>query len=200
MNRHDEIKSLLTASRKMLTNPLVSESISEIRKSHGILTEQEYETYSSGDDVVDKVNIAKSVEDEAEKAEKKNEDEKTQKYRISGGLLVMHGFNKSELELTTDEKAAFQETMNEFTGEVSDLADFKPLKIYQNDVEWGGTLLEENIEFYFSLKDGVYIEGTMMKVDDNFMMLVGKLKNYYQKFKSKWAKVLAARKKTKSEG
>lgn len=199
MNKHDEIKSLLSASRKMLTNPLVSESISEIRKSHGILTEQEYETYESGDEVVDKINIAKSVEDEAEKAEKKNEDEKTQKYRISGGLLVMHGFNKSELELTTDEKAAFQETMNEFTGEVSDLADFKPLKIYQNDVEWGGTLLEENIEFYFSLKDGVYIEGTMMKVDDEFLDLMSKLKNYFVKFKSKWAKVIATRKKTKPE-
>lgn len=199
MNRHDEIKSLLSASRKMLTNPLVSESISEIRKSHGILTEQEYETYESGDEVVDKINIAKSVEDEAEKAEKKNEDEKTQKYRISGGLLVMHGFNKSDLELTTDEKAAFQETMNEFTGEVSDLADFKPLKIYQNDVEWGGKLLEEDIDFYFSLKDGVYIEGTMMKVDDEFIDLMSKLKNYFVKFKSKWAKVIATRKKTKPE-
>jgi hypothetical protein len=199
MDRHDEIKSLLSASRKLLTNQQISESISEIRKSHGIITEQEYETYSSGDDVVDKINVAKSVEDETEKAEKKNEDEKTQKYRISGGLLVMHGYKKSELELTTDEKAAFQETMNEFTEDVSDLSDFNPLKVYTNDVEWSGKLLEEDINFYFSLKDGVYVEGTMMKVDDEFIELMSKLKNYFVKFKSKWSKVIATRKKTKSE-
>jgi hypothetical protein len=199
MDRHDEIKSLLSASRKLLTNQQISESVKQIRKSYGIITEQEYETYNSGDEVVDKLNIAKSVEDEAEKAEKKNEDEKTQKYRISGGLLVMHGYNKSELELTTEEKGAFQETMNEFTEDVSDLADFNPLKVYTNDVEWSGKLLEEDINFYFSLKDGVYVEGTMMKVDDEFIELMSKLKIYFVKFKSKWSKVIATRKKTKSE-
>jgi hypothetical protein len=199
MDRHDEIKSLLSASRKLLTNQQISESVNKIRKSYGIITEEEYETYNSGDEVVDKLNIAKSVEDETEKAEKKNEDEKTQKYRISGGLLVMHGYKKSELELTTDEKAAFQETMNEFTEDVSDLSDFNPLKVYTNDVEWSGKLLEEDINFYFSLKDGVYVEGTMMKVDDEFIELMSKLKNYFVKFKSKWSKVIATRKKTKSE-
>jgi hypothetical protein len=205
MDRHDEIKTLLSASRKLLTNQQISESISEIRKSHGIITEQddfdEYETASSGDAVVDKINVAQSVEDETEKAQKKNEDEKTQKYRISGGLLKMHGFSKSELELTTDEKAAFQETMDEFVNEVSDLVDFNEMKVYKNNVEWSGTILDLDINFLFLLNEnnGVYIEGNMMKVDDNFMTLVGKLKNYYQKFKSKWAKVLAARKKTKTE-
>ena len=205
MDRHDEIKSLLSASRKLLTNQFVNEEVVDIKKSYGIIKEQddfdEYETASSGDAVVDKVNVAQSVEDETEKAEKKNENEKTQKYRISGGLLIMHGFNKSELELTTDEKAAFQETMDEFVNEVSDLVDFNEMKVYKNNVEWSGTILDLDIDFLYSLNEnnGVYIEGNMMKVDDNFMMLVGKLKNYYQKFKSKWAKVLAARKKTKSE-
>lgn len=207
MNKHDEIKSLLSASRKMLTTQFVTEHVQDIKKSYGLIKEQdddfdEYETASSGDAVVDKVNIAKSVEDETEKAQKKNSDEKTQKYRISGGLLVIHGLNKSDLELTTDEKAAFQETMDEFVNEVSDLVDFNELKVYKSNVEWSGTILDLDIDFRYSLNEnnGVYIEGTMMKVDDNFMMLVGKLKNYYQKFKSKWAKVLAARKKTKSEG
>jgi hypothetical protein len=204
MDRHDEIKSLLSASRKLLTNQQISESVNQIRKSYGILKEEKYEyetAMSSGDEVVDKVNVAKSVEDEAEKAEKKNEDEKTQKYRISGGLLVMHGDEKSDLELTTEEKAAFQETMDEFINEVSDLTDFKPLRVYQNNVEWSGTILDLDIDFLFSIREnnGVYIEGDMMKVDDDFMTLMGKLKNYYQKFKSKWSKVLAARKKTKSE-
>jgi hypothetical protein len=205
MDRHDEIKSLLSASRKLLTTQLVTEHVQNIKKSYGIIKEQdtfdEYETASTGDDVFNKMNIAKSVEYETEKAQKKNEDEKTQKYRISGGILKMHGFDKSELELTTDEKAAFQETMDEFVNEVSDLVDFNEMKVYKNNVEWSGTILDLNVNFLFLLNEnnGVYIEGDMMKVDDNFMTLIGKLKNYYQKFKSKWSKVLAARKKTKSE-
>ena len=201
MNRHDEIKSLLRASRKMLTNDTINEHFLQIKKNYGLINEQDYETASSGDDVVDKVNIAKSVEDETEKAQKKNEDEKSQKYRISGGIMVIHGDSKSDLELTTDEKMAFQETMDEFVNEVSDLVDFNPIKIYKTNVEWSGKILDMDIDFMYSISEnnGVYIEGSMMKVDDNFLMLVGKLKNYYQKFKSKWAKVLASRKKTKSE-
>jgi hypothetical protein len=200
MNRHDEIKSLLSASRKMLSNETINEHVLQIKKNYGLLTEEEYETASSGDAVVDKVNIAKSVEDETEKVQK-NEDEKTQKYRISGGIMVIHGDSKSDLELTTDEKMAFQETMDEFVNEVSDLVDFNPLKVYKTNVEWSGKILDMDIDFMFSISEnnGVYIEGSMMKVDENFLMLMSKLKNYYQKFKSKWAKVLASRKKTKSE-
>jgi len=36
----------------------------------------------------------------------------------------------------------------------------------------------------------------MMKIDENYLDMVSKLQSYYEKFKSKWAKVLAGRKKT----
>ncbi len=36
----------------------------------------------------------------------------------------------------------------------------------------------------------------MIKTDEKFLDMVNKLKVYYDKFKSKWAKVLASRKKT----
>ena len=51
-------------------------------------------------------------------------------------------------------------------------------------------ILEEN---------GVYIQGDMIKTDEKFLEMVNKLKVYYEKFKSKWAKVLASRKKTSSD-
>jgi len=35
-----------------------------------------------------------------------------------------------------------------------------------------------------------------MKLDENLLEMVTKLQTYYEKFKSKWAKVLATRKKT----
>jgi hypothetical protein len=35
-----------------------------------------------------------------------------------------------------------------------------------------------------------------MKVDENFLDMVSKLQTYYEKFKSKWAKIIAGKKKT----
>jgi hypothetical protein len=48
-----------------------------------------------------------------------------------------------------------------------------------------------------SPNNGIYISGEMMKLDENLLTTVNKLQTFYEKFKSKWAKVLAVRKKTK---
>jgi hypothetical protein len=197
-NSHDEIKQLLEASRKLLNNETINE---DIRKQYGLLIEQGVDL--TDDNVTSKINVTKSVKDKidydtAEDGEEESEDDKKQAYRISGGLLVLHGKDQTDLELTTDEKIAFQETMDEFVADVSDMADFNKLNVYTNNVEWSGTLIEFDIEFFFSIgeENGVYINGEMLKVDDEFLNLIGKLKTYYEKFKSKWAGVLASRKKT----
>lgn len=196
-NTHDEIKNLLKASRNMLSSTINEEQVKNIRQKYSLLTEEEYETGSS---VVDKMNITKSVEDRIDDDVKSKKD-KSQAYRISGGILVLNGKEQSELELTTDEKIAFQETMDEFIAEVSDLVDFNKLNVYTNNVEWSGKIIDFDIEFFFSIgeENGMYINGDMIKTDQNFLDLLGKLKTYYEKFKSKWAKVLASRKKTKKE-
>ena len=203
-NSHDEIKKLLEASRKLLNNETINE---DIRRQYGLLTEQGVDL--TGDNVTQKVNIAKSVDDtiDYETAdtdgdgyddEEESKDDKTQGYRISGGILVLHGKEQTDLELTTDEKIAFQETMDEFTTDVSDMVDFDKLNVYSNNVEWSGKLIEYDVEFFFSIGEdnGVYINGEMMKMDDEFIGFITKLKSYYEKFKSKWASILASRKKT----
>ena len=203
-NSHDEIKKLLEASRKLLNNETINE---DIRRQYGLLTEQGVDL--TGDNVTKKINVAKSVEDTIDyetadtdgdgyNDEEESKDDKTQGYRISGGILVLHGKEQTDLELTTDEKIAFQETMDEFVAEVSDMVDFNKLNVYTNNVEWSGKLIEQYIEFFFSIgeENGIYIEGEMIKADDEFLGLITKLNTYYQKFKSKWAKILASRKKT----
>jgi hypothetical protein len=192
-NSYDEIKKLLNASNKML-NRNINE---DIKKKYGILKEQ--------DDINNKINPIKDTE-EAIEEEKNPTKDKQQGYRISGGVMTLHGKDNSELELTTDEKVAFQETMDDFIEQVSDLVDFQSLNVYQNDVEWGGKIIDFDIEFYFAIgeNNGIYINGDMVKVDENFLDMITKLRTYYEKFKSKWAKVLASRKKTtpniKNEG
>jgi hypothetical protein len=112
--------------------------------------------------------------------------------------LKLHGKDRSDLDITTDEKVAFQETMDEFVEEVSDLVDFETLNVYKNSVEWSGKLIDEDIEFIFTIGEdsGIYINGEMIKVDSEFLTMINKLQQFYQKFKSKWGRVLASRKKT----
>ena len=198
-NSHDEIKQLLNVSRRLLGDNNVNE---DIRRQYGLLTEQGVDL--TDNNVTSKINVTKSVEDKIDydtadtEEEIESEDDKKQAYRISGGLLVLHGKEQTDLELTTDEKIAFQETMDEFVTNVSDMVDFNKLNVYSNNVEWSGKLIEFDIEFFFSIgeENGVYINGEMLKADDEFISLITKLKTFYEKFKSKWAGVLSSRKKT----
>lgn len=178
--RYDEIKNLLKKSRMIL------EQSSQINVAQDVESrlqqDQDYETAEPGDD----------------KQEENSPRDKQQKYRISGGILALHGKDRNDLDITSDEKLAFQETMDEFVEEVSDLVDFNTLNVYPNNVEWSGKLIDEDIDFIFTIGEdsGVYINGQMIKMDDDFMNTINKLQQYYQKFKSKWGRVLANRKKT----
>jgi hypothetical protein len=194
-NSHDEIKRLVEASRKMLSNNTLNEDINSIRKKHGIINEQDN---LISNNVTQKVNVTKNVEDKIEDSTDDTPDDKSQGYRVVGGIIVLHGKDNSDLELTTDEKIAFQETMNEFVAEVSDLVDFNKLNLYPNNVEWSGKIIDFDLDFFFTIgeENGVYINGEMLKADDEFLEMINKLKVYYEKFKSKWAKVLASRKQT----
>lgn len=187
-NQYDELKNLLEASRKMLGKDNLTESRDTLKKS-GLIKEQQ-------DGPID---IELDSEEEIE-IQTTPEEDKQKSYRVSGGLITLHGKNKQDLELSTDEKTSFQETMDEFVNEVSDLSDFGTLNVYPNNVDWSGKVIDYDIEFYFSIGEtnGVYINGDMIKLDDGLVELINKLTSYYDKFKAKWAKVLSQRKKTQN--
>lgn len=152
------------------------------------------------------INLAKSIEDKIDDEQTNIDPEKVKKdksrsYRISGGILTIHGKEKKDLELTTEEKRSFQETMDEFVNDVSDLGEFGTLNIYENEVQWSGKIMDFDIEFFFSIgeNNGVYINGNMIKLDEKLSEMVQKLTTFYDKFKAKWAKVLGLRKKTTSK-
>jgi hypothetical protein len=195
-NSHDEIKKLLKASQ-MLLNPTLNEESHKIKLQHGLLTEQGVELTNDVDFRRD--NIGSDIEDDIEDEISPKKD-KRQGYRISGGVIVLHGKDKTDLDLTGDEKTAFQETMDEFVEQVSDMVDFNKLNVYPNNVEWSGKIIDADLEFFYSIGEdnGVYINGDMIKTDDDFIERINKLKTFYEIFKSKWAKILASRKKTKS--
>ena len=185
-NQYDEIKRLLKSSREMLN----SEQVNESRKTlieKGLIKEMD----------IKPDNLAADTEEEIDMETEPQED-KSKSYRVSGGVITLHGKDKTDLELSTDEKMSFQETMDDFVEEVSDLSDFGVLNLYPENVDWSGRIIDEDIEFYFSIgeKNGVYINGDMIQLDEELVELINKLTSFYDKFKSKWAKVLAQRKKT----
>ena len=194
-NRYDEIKDLLRKSRVILEGTTI--------------TEQAVNDSGRNAEVLGQRNIGKSIQDRiendteyetAEDGDDKEESsaDRSQAYRISGGVLVLHGKDLHDTDISTDDKIAFQETMDEFIEEVSDLVDFNELNVYPNNVEWSGKIIDYDLDFTFSIgeSNGVYIDGDMIKVDEDFTEFINKLRQYYEKFKSKWAKVIASRKQT----
>lgn len=181
-DRYDEIKSLIKKSR--------------------YINEQN-----------ERINIGKSIEDriksdtgyetaeDPEEEEKKSPDDKVQKYKIGGGILALHGKERDKLQITSDDKSAFMETMDEFIEEVSDLVDFNELNVYTNNVEWSGKIIDQDMDFIFTIgeSNGIYINGDAVKVDPDFLDMINKLQRFYEKFKAKWSKIIAQRKITKEE-
>ena len=164
----------------------------------------------SYDDMRNMLNMSRAliseqdVSNEYETAQEEKVDdieEKTKEYTVSGGKIIVHGTNEQDLVLTQEEQNAFQETMDDFVEQVSDMAEYHPLNIYKNNVEWSGDLLKFDVRFYYSIAevDGTYIgNANMIKVDPEFLELLQKLKNFFKMFEAKWAKILASRRTTES--
>lgn len=214
MNNYEEIKNLLKASRSLIGGEKMIKESFEIKKRYGLILEQPEtdEKIETPNNITKRDNPMKSIENNIQKdadyetAETDDEEDKDsvksdkkKGYRISGGIMYIHGKDEKELQLTTDDKTAFQESMDEFVAEVAEIVDFNKLNLYPNNVEWSGKITEYDVEFFFSIGEtnGVYINGTMMQIDEDFLEMVQKLKSYYEKFKTKWSKIIAVRKKTK---
>jgi hypothetical protein len=190
-NSYDEMKSLLKKSKMLF------EQYSDTGRINTAGSIANKIRSSVSDDAI----VGGEQEDETnqEGIKTSKTSSKQQKYKISGGIFVLHGDTRSEVDnITTDDKSSFQESMDEFIEEVSDLVDFDELHLYKNSVEWGGKLIDDNINFLYTIGEngGVYISADIVKIDDDFLSIITKLEQYYQKFKSKWAKMLAIRKIT----
>tara|TARA_R110001583_G_scaffold61265_2_gene181296 strand:+ start:4492 stop:5046 length:555 start_codon:yes stop_codon:yes gene_type:complete len=176
------------------------------------ITTKDYATYGDNqyDDMKRMLNITRLLSEQNEfdididtdiDVGKEREKEKTKQYTISSGKLVIHAERESDLNLTDEEKNSYQETMDDFLEQVSDLVDYRPLQLYKNNVEWGGRLIKEDLDFFFSLgeSNGVFISGSMVRVDNDFVETLEKLRSFYEIFSAKWAKVLASRKVTETD-
>jgi len=123
-------------------------------------------------------------------------EEKTKEYAVGGSMIIVHGVTDKDLNITSDEELAFTETMEGFIDSVEDLADFNELNVYKNNIEWSGKLVRFDLEFFYTIgeSNGIYINGTMIKIDEDLYSMLDKLKTYYQTFSTKWSQILSERK------
>lgn len=190
MSNYEEIKNLIRASRNAF-NTNLNEDTQRIKKQYGLLTEQP----------VEKEEEVVKDEDQSFQKEKKDSDEigtqrdKQKAFRILGHIIVLHGKTKADLQLTTDEKNAFTSSIDEFRTDVAELVDFGRLNVFHDNVEWSGKILENDIEFFYTVNEpnGIYINGQMIKIDQEYLETIGKLQSHYEKFKTKWSKIVASR-------
>ncbi len=154
------------------------------------------------DEMKSLLNKSKKLFEQVEKDDNldmQRDEEKIKEYEVSSGKIIVHGYTTTDITLTDEEKNTYQETMDDFIEKVSDLVDYNSLNIYDNNVEWSGVLVKYDTEFFYTVgeRNGVYITGSMVKVDTEMLEMLNNLKDYYQIFSAKWAKVLADRKSTK---
>jgi hypothetical protein len=194
MNKYDEIQSLLRASRRALGGNLQENQNIDILKKYSLLTEQSFEKELDQE-------FEEEKKDETEK--KDSEDigkskDKQKMFKIQGNVLVLHGNDKSDIQLTTDEKNAFIESVDEFRTNVAELVEFDKMNVFPENVEWKGKILELNINFFYTINEphGIYLNGDMVKLDQEYLEMIGKLQSNYEKFKTKWGKIVSSRQKT----
>ena len=194
MNKYDEIQSLLNASRRALGGNLQESQNRDILKKYSLLTEQP----------VEKELDQEFEEEKNEEPNKKDSEDigkpkdKQKMFKIQGNVLVLHGNDKSDIQLTTDEKNAFIESVDEFRTNVAELVEFDKMNVFPENVEWKGKILELNINFFYTINEphGIYLNGDMVKIDEEYLEIVGKLQSNYEKFKTKWGKIVSSRQKT----
>lgn len=193
MNNYEEIKKLVENSRKIFSN--ISESSkNDIRKKYSLINE-------NVNDEIEKKGFENKTETQDTKGETKDSDEigkprdKQKAYKIQGNILILHGKTESLLQLTTDEKNAFVESVDEFRVEVAELVEFEKMNVYDENVEWSGKILELDLNFFYTINEpnGIYLETSMVKVNEDYLEVVNKLQTYYEKFKTKWSKIVASR-------
>ena len=191
MNNYDEIKMLVEASRRALAGNMNESNTTDIRKQYGLLTEQNVVDTKE----IDIEDVKTTEEPEKDTNGIVNKKDKQKAYSIINNIIILHGKTKADLQLTTDEKNALTSSVDEFRNEVAELTDFGDLNVYPENVEWSGKILELDLEFFFSINEpnGLYVKGDMVKVDQDYMGMIGKLRSYYEKFKTKWSKVVASR-------
>lgn len=104
---------------------------------------------------------------------------------INNVEVEIHSEDNQDLTIKDDEKGIISQLIDDFKKEVSELVDFGKLQIYSDSAKLDGKITQKGIEFTLSTGDdnGIYLSNTsMLKIDDETMEYLEKLKSFEEKF------------------
>jgi len=112
--------------------------------------------------------------------------------------VVIHSEDPEDMQLNDDEKGKISQLIDDFRAEVVETAEFDKLNVYESNAKLDGKLGDINLQFTLSTGDdtGLYINGQMLKIDENSLLVLEKLVAYQLKFSSTINDLLVRRRTT----
>lgn len=116
---------------------------------------------------------------------------------INNVEVSLNSNDQADLTLNDDEKGQISQLIDDFRTEVSELTDFGKLMFYEQSAKLDGRINDMNISFTLSAGDdnGVFLNSSsMLKLGDDVMGTLTKLKTFEGKFSSVISNIILTRK------
>jgi hypothetical protein len=176
-NGYDDAKMMLKLVRKLQ---------SRTAPGYGIIQEQE-------DASNDQSNQGTVPNIDTKQTSGENQD-----FTVINNLEVqIHSEDPEDLVLKDDEKDKISQLVDSFRTDVSETGDLNKLHIYPNSAKLDGKIDDAGLSFTLSTGDdnGVYLSNTsLLKIDDNSLAIINKLKVFEVKFSNLLDELLVNRK------
>lgn len=163
INSYDETKKMLQTLRKIKDR--FSTSLFE------------------NDDMVDLENV-------------KSENKKTDTFIVNDVEVKINTSDDSRLELNEEDKKTISQIIDNFKTQVSMVSEFDPgFTIEDNQIRLDGKFIDEDINFVLiaGYEDGLYINSEMLKINDDVVSAIEKLKNFEEEYKTTMEALLSKR-------
>lgn len=98
--------------------------------------------------------------------------------------------NESDEEINNELESEINKIIDEFSNQVSQVAKIQSVNIYNDNIELKGNIIQHNLEFSYSLSDGVYITGTMVELNNETIQLIDNLHRFYNQFENVFANII----------
>ncbi len=115
---------------------------------------------------------------------------------INNVEVAINSSDRADLKLTDEEKGKVSQLIDDFRSEVSEIAQFGKLNIYDGSAKLDGNIKEVNLGFTISAGDdnGVFLSNAaMLQINDNTMGFIDKLKKFQIKFNDVMGQIIANR-------
>lgn len=151
---------------------------------------------NSYDEIKGMLNKIRSFQSNYSTIIKEQTEEEKDIHVINGVDVEIHSEDQMDLELNEDETGQISQLIDDFRKEVSEISDFGTLHIYPNGSKLDGKIDGVDMSFIFSSGDdnGVYINSNLLKINDETLSIINKLKTFEERFSSTLNEILSLRK------